>query len=91
MATLIGKAKAQCPNSKIIASGYSQGAMVAHDSLSKRGINAATTVAGAVFFGDPFLKQQDTGLPTDNVKEFCNKGDSICEVCSLWMQIATQL
>ncbi|KAI2476164.1 Cutinase [Pyrenophora tritici-repentis] len=55
MADLVQLAKKQCPSTKIILSGYSQGAMVVHNAFSK-GVSAGD-VAGAVLFGDPLKRQ----------------------------------
>jgi cutinase len=76
MADLVKAAKAQCPDSKIIMSGYSQGAMVVHNAFSK-GVTASD-VAGTVMFGDPLKRQGISGLGTDKVKEFCGTSDQIC-------------
>jgi cutinase len=42
----------KCPNTKIILSGYSQGAMQVHQALGSLGSDAAK-IAAAVTFGDP--------------------------------------
>ena len=76
MANLVKTAKSQCPNDKIVVSGYSQGAMVVHNAF-KQGISASD-VAGALMFGDPLKTQSISGLSTEKVKEFCATSDSIC-------------
>lgn len=81
MASLIQQSKSQCPSSKIIASGYSQGAEVVHDALSTASI--AALVDGAVLFGDPNSKNPVGALPDDQVKRFCVPGDLICETGAL--------
>ena len=73
MAKLVKASKSQCPNSKIIVSGYSQGAMVVHNAF-KQGISTSD-VAGALMFGDPLKTQTISGL---NTKQFCATADSIC-------------
>lgn len=77
MRTLIKRAKSQCPNTKIIASGYSQGAEVVHNALSDASV--ANLVSGAVLFGDPDSRENVGLLPTNQVKRFCVPGDLICE------------
>jgi cutinase len=77
MASLIQQAKSQCPDTKIIASGYSQGAEVVHNALSSTSI--AGLVSGAVLFGDPDSKKAVGALPDGQVKRFCVPGDIICE------------
>jgi cutinase len=74
MAALIKTALAQCPSSKIVVSGYSQGAMVVHNALGK----ASSQVSGAVLFGDPLISQSVGSLPAAKVKEFCASADTVC-------------
>lgn len=76
MADLVKQAKSQCPDTKVIVSGYSQGAMVVHNAFNK-GLSAAD-VSGAVQFGDPLKRQAVGDLPTDKVKQFCGTADQIC-------------
>ncbi|KAJ5170389.1 uncharacterized protein N7500_003172 [Penicillium coprophilum] len=75
MAKLVEQALSQCPKTKILLGGYSQGAMVVHNAASSL---AAGQVAAAVLFGDP-LKAQSVGkLASDKIKEFCHIGDPVC-------------
>ncbi|KAH8726934.1 cutinase, partial [Phaeosphaeriaceae sp. PMI808] len=76
VADLVATAISQCPNTKIIVSGYSQGGMVVHNAF-KNGLSASK-VAGAVIFGDPLKPQKVGGLSADKVKQFCGTFDSIC-------------
>ena len=76
MASLVKTAKSQCPNSKVILSGYSQGAMVVHNAL-RQGVSGSE-VTGAVLFGDPLKTQSVGNLGQDEVKEFCASQDTIC-------------
>ncbi|CAO2657790.1 Nn.00g039160.m01.CDS01 [Neocucurbitaria sp. VM-36] len=76
MAQLVATALSQCPDTKIIVSGYSQGAMVVHNAFSN-GLSSSQ-VAGAVMFGDPLKSQAISGLSTDKVKQFCGTADTIC-------------
>lgn len=76
MASSVQAALSQCPDTKVIVSGYSQGAMVVHNAFSQ-GISGSQ-VAGAVLFGDPLKTQAVGDLGTDKVKEFCGTADSIC-------------
>lgn len=77
MKSLIQQARSQCPSTRIIASGYSQGAEVVHNALSDSSI--AGLVSGAVLFGDPDSKKSVGALPDSQVKRFCVPGDIICE------------
>jgi predicted esterase len=76
MAALVKTAKLQCPSSKIVLSGYSQGAMVVHNAL-KSGVSSAD-VAGTVVFGDPLKTQPMGDLAQAKTKSFCASADSIC-------------
>jgi hypothetical protein len=76
MAGLVAQALTQCPDTKIVVSGYSQGAMVVHNAF-RNGLSASQ-VAGAVLFGDPLKRQAVGGLPAAKVKQFCGTSDSIC-------------
>lgn len=76
MAEMISTAIAQCPGSKIVVSGYSQGAMVVHNALGRG--SSSSQVAGAVLFGDPLIRQGVGSLATDKVKQFCGSSDGIC-------------
>lgn len=79
MARLVAATKSACPSSRIILSGYSQGAMVVHNALERQGVNSAD-IAGAVLFGDPLLRRGSVGsLPANKVKQFCASGDAVCE------------
>jgi cutinase len=69
---------ARCPNTKIVLSGYSQGAMVAHAAFSKGGLSGSQANA-AVLFGDPYNGQSVGTLSSSLVKEFCATGDSVCD------------
>ncbi|KAF2679404.1 carbohydrate esterase family 5 protein, partial [Lentithecium fluviatile CBS 122367] len=76
MASLVKASKSQCPSSKIILSGYSQGAMVVHNAFSQ-GVSGSD-VAGAVLFGDPLKSQAVGDLGAAKTKEFCASADTIC-------------
>lgn len=76
MANLVEKALKQCPKTKVVLGGYSQGAMVTHNAANRLGANQ---VAAAVLFGDPFKTQSVGKLSSSDVKEFCATGDPVCE------------
>jgi cutinase len=76
MAQLVATALAQCPDTKIVVSGYSQGAMVVHNAF-KNGLTGSQ-VAGAVCFGDPLKRESIGDLPKEKVKQFCGSADQIC-------------
>jgi cutinase len=76
MADLVATALTQCPSTKVVVVGYSQGAMVVHSGFSN-GLTSSK-VAGAVLFGDPLKKQAIGDLSTDKIKQFCGSSDTIC-------------
>ncbi|KAJ5674149.1 hypothetical protein N7462_009588 [Penicillium macrosclerotiorum] len=76
MANLVEQALKQCPDTKVVLGGYSQGAMVVHNAANRL---TATQVAGAVLFGDPFKAEAVGKLSSSKVKEFCASGDPVCE------------
>ncbi|KAI8937486.1 hypothetical protein NX059_005204 [Plenodomus lindquistii] len=76
MADLVATALSQCPDTKIIVSGYSQGGMVVHNAF-KNGLSASK-VSGAVLFGDPLKRQPVGDLPANKIKQFCGPSDTIC-------------
>ncbi|CAL8584604.1 hypothetical protein XPA_010191 [Xanthoria parietina] len=75
MVSLAQQALQQCPSTKVILSGYSQGGSVVHKAGTL--LTASTPIAAAVLFGDPA-----NGSPVANVrnlKQYCNSGDRVCE------------
>jgi len=76
MANLVETALKQCPDTKVVLGGYSQGSMVVHNAASRL---TADQVAGAVLFGDPFKTQAVGKLSSSKVKEYCAAGDPVCE------------
>ena len=75
--SLVKQSKSQCPDSKIILSGYSQGGEAVHSAVSSSGFDASS-VTGAVLFGDPEKTAPLTGIPAANVLEICADGDGVC-------------
>ncbi|KAL3481335.1 cutinase-domain-containing protein [Aspergillus californicus] len=73
MASLVSEALKQCPDTKVVLGGYSQGAMVVHNAAGKL---SSGQVVGAVTFGDPFKAQQPDNIA--KFKTFCASGDPVC-------------
>ncbi|KAI0517587.1 cutinase-domain-containing protein [Xylaria bambusicola] len=72
---------AACPHSKIVVSGYSQGAAIVHRAIE--GLPAATRsrIAGVATFGDTQTLQDGgrvKGYPANQTLIICNSGDIIC-------------
>lgn len=76
MAKLVKQALSQCPKTKVVLGGYSQGAMVVHNAAQRL---SSGQISGAVLFGDPFKAQSVANLSNDKQKEFCAAGDPVCE------------
>lgn len=75
MASMVKQALSQCPQTKVVLGGYSQGSMVVHNAAKSL---SADQISAAVLFGDP-LKTQSVGqLSDDKRKEFCAQGDPVC-------------
>lgn len=62
MADLVTQAVADCPDSKVIMSGYSQGAQLVHNAAELMDASVTAQVAGTVLFGDPSMFLILTGL-----------------------------
>ncbi|KAJ0119566.1 cutinase [Diaporthe amygdali] len=90
MAALANKTASACPNTKIIMSGYSQGAQVVHNAMQKvaamsnstaannTNVNVASKVSSVVLFGDPRNGTAVAGVDQARVLSLCNAQDDIC-------------
>jgi len=76
---ILNKMSAQCPNSKFVTSGYSQGAMVARICVAFADESARAKVAGILTYGDPFNGATVKGFPSDKIKINCNPTDGVCK------------
>ncbi|KAF2670878.1 alpha/beta-hydrolase, partial [Microthyrium microscopicum] len=74
---MLESAAAKCPSSKIFVSGYSQGAMVAHNAVAYATNDAKGHVTGVVTFGDPFQGAKIKGY-SGPIVTYCNAGDGVC-------------
>ena len=78
--TTFERAAKACP--VIVAGGYSQGAAVMHNVISKKlSSDIKSRIAGVVLYGDTRNKQDGgriPGFPAERVKVFCNKNDGVC-------------
>ncbi|TGJ76822.1 hypothetical protein E0Z10_g10817 [Xylaria hypoxylon] len=80
MQAIISSAAA-CPHSKIVVSGYSQGAAIVHRAVEGLAADIRARVTGVVTFGDTQTLQdggQVKGYPTNQTLIICNEGDIIC-------------
>jgi len=76
---LLAKRVAACPNTKFVAAGYSQGAMVARICVAYSTPEVKAKVVGILTYGDPFNGATVKGYPTDKIKIFCNASDGVCK------------
>jgi hypothetical protein len=52
----IEAAKSQCPDTKMIASGYSQGCQIVHNAVSELEATTASWINSVLLFGDPSMQ-----------------------------------
>jgi cutinase len=71
----------KCPDSIIVAGGYSQGAAVNHRAIEDLPADVQARIAGVVLYGDT-QKQQDKeqipNFPKEKVQIICQPGDAVC-------------
>ncbi|KAF6816185.1 cutinase [Colletotrichum plurivorum] len=79
MASLVARAVTQCPNTKIVLSGYSQGAQLVHNAANKLTAAQTNRISAVLLFGDPFDGQAVGNVPASKVKVICHDGDNICD------------
>jgi len=81
MVRLLNLASSKCPNSKIVAGGYSQGAALAAAAISDVTATVRNKIVGTVLFGYTKNQQNNGGIPnypSSNLKVFCATGDLVC-------------
>ncbi|THV08150.1 cutinase [Dendrothele bispora CBS 962.96] len=67
-----------CPNSKIVTVGYSQGGQLVHNSVNLLSSAVRSRISAAVIFGDPDFGSPVTGVPSTRTDIICHVGDDIC-------------
>ncbi|GJJ13867.1 hypothetical protein Clacol_008124 [Clathrus columnatus] len=68
-----------CPDTKLVMSGYSQGAQVTHLAAGEISSTVADRVNAVVVFGDPDDGQPFPGVLQGRSITFCAQGDDICQ------------
>lgn len=79
MTASVASAVVKCPSSRIVLSGFSQGAQVVHRAAALIPVAQRANVGAIVLFGDPNDGDAFPGTLNNNVKTFCNDGDLICD------------
>ncbi|EJT69761.1 hypothetical protein GGTG_12644 [Gaeumannomyces tritici R3-111a-1] len=79
MTAHVARAATQCPNTKIILSGYSQGAQLVHRTAGQLTADVAGKVTAVLTLGDPFMKRTLANIPASKHRVICHDGDNICE------------
>lgn len=79
MAQLVGQAQTQCPSTKLVMSGYSQGGQLVHNAAKMLTATQTSFVNSVVIFGDPDNGQAVGSIPASNVDVICHTGDNICQ------------
>lgn len=82
MRALITQAATQCPSSKLVVSGYSQGAALVHRSVEAASTSVKARIYAAVTFGDTQKAQDGGQVPNFDASKtliLCHDGDEVCE------------
>lgn len=79
LSSLINSTLSRCPSTKMVVSGYSQGAQLVHNSLSALPVNITSKISSVVLFGDPKNGTAIQGVASEKVMTFCHAGDDICK------------
>jgi len=78
---LLELAVSKCPETALVAGGYSQGTAVMMNAISKLDAKTRNRVVGVVLFGYTKNGQEKSGIPNypiENVKVLCAKSDGVC-------------
>ncbi|KAJ1326626.1 cutinase [Microdochium nivale] len=81
MSDMLVKANKECPTSKIVVTGYSQGAALVHRAVEDQPAAIKDQIVAAVTYGDT-QNVQDRGqipnFPPEKTLVICNRGDLVC-------------
>ncbi|KAI1800223.1 carbohydrate esterase family 5 protein [Daldinia bambusicola] len=82
MRALITQAATQCPSSKLVISGYSQGAALVHRSIESASAAVRNRIYAAVTYGDTQKAQDGGKIPNLDASKsliLCHDGDKVCD------------
>ncbi|KAB5583347.1 cutinase [Coniochaeta sp. 2T2.1] len=79
MASLVQQAMTQCPGTKVIMSGYSQGGQLVHNAAAQLPASVTANITAAVIFGDPDNGDAVQDVSAERTKIICHVGDNICQ------------
>jgi len=79
MATMVMLAVEQCPQSKIVLGGFSQGAQVLRKAVKRIPSSAVGNIVAVVSFSDPNEGQPLESVLEDRHVSFCHDGDWVCD------------
>ncbi|CAN8105410.1 unnamed protein product [Discula destructiva] len=78
MANLTALASTQCPDTKLVLSGYSQGAQLVHNAADLISSEVTDFVAAVLIYGDPYYGESVGNISSLIVQVYCHVGDGIC-------------
>jgi len=79
--SLFTEAAQKCPDTTIVAAGYSQGAAVMVNAVSKLDSGVQDRIAGVVLYGNTRNRQEGGKIPDfppEKAKTYCNASDGVC-------------
>lgn len=72
------RAVKSCPASKVVLSGYSQGAQLTHNACKQLPASVSSRVS-VTLFGDPDFGDPLVGVPAGRANVICHPDDNICQ------------